>query len=110
MKFKAITCESLSREMYFAASFSEHVIDFKFFNRDYHDDPKKINKALQTEIDFTSYKMWDRINSYNVVELLENKMFFIKLLNGEWDEKDFLVVPGGKKIVATNDDNIIKCM
>lgn len=263
MRFKVITCESLSREMYFAASLSEHIIDFKFFNRDYHDIPEKMNKALQTEIDFTSFKMWDRINScdvikcpscsnekydyiiigiglcgnaisnihartiplivpkahdcntfllgskekfkefineepgtifyhfgqvertgakkvdsipkttglgksieeyikkygkenaeyikemeynwvrfhkraaylfpqkissnlkrkkleevceyvkqfnWNVVELFENKMFFIKLLNGKWNKKDFLVVPVGKKIVATNDDDIIKCM
>lgn len=65
MRFKVLTCEALSREMYFAAAFSRHVIDFKFFNRNYHDEPKEMNKTLQVEIDFTSFKTWDTVNSYD---------------------------------------------
>jgi hypothetical protein len=32
---------------------------------------------------------------------------FYSLLNGEWDEKDFLVVPPGWKVVARLDENIV---
>lgn len=262
MRLKVLTCEALSREMYFAAAFSEHVLDFKFFNRDYHDYPDKMNKALQVEIDFTSFKTWDTVNSYDgircpacsnekydyiiigiglcgnaiadiqartiplviprahdcntfllgskekfkefigqepgtifyhfgqversdvarvdavpkstglgrdiseyiekygeenaiylkemeynwtryhkraaylfpkinpklknekgkevseyvkqfnwsVVKLLESKAFFARLLSGNWDEDEFLIVPSGKKVVPTNDDTIIECV
>ena len=65
MRLKVLTCEALSREMYLAAAFSEHIIYFKFFNRNCHDEPKEMNKALQVEIDFTSLKMWDSVNSYD---------------------------------------------
>ncbi len=65
MRFKVLTCEALSREMYLAAAFSQHVIDFKFFNRDYHDDPEKMKKALQAEIDCTSLKRSDAVNSHD---------------------------------------------
>lgn len=30
-----------------------------------------------------------------------------RLVNGEWDEKEFLVVPPGRRIIATYDDGII---
>ena len=30
-----------------------------------------------------------------------------KLLDGEWPEADFLVVPPGQRVVATNDDKVI---
>jgi hypothetical protein len=32
---------------------------------------------------------------------------FRNLLEGEWPESDFLIVPPGRKITATNDDNVI---
>jgi hypothetical protein len=32
---------------------------------------------------------------------------FTSLLNGEWDEKDFLVVPPGWRVVARLDENIV---
>ena len=32
-----------------------------------------------------------------------------RLINGPWDEKDFLVVPPGHQVFATNDERIIDC-
>jgi hypothetical protein len=32
---------------------------------------------------------------------------FHKLLDGEWPERDFLVVRPGQKVVATNDEQVI---
>ncbi|MCL2745088.1 MAG: DUF1638 domain-containing protein [Planctomycetaceae bacterium] len=33
-----------------------------------------------------------------------------QLLNGEWNEKDFLVVPPGRKIEMSLDDDIVRCV
>lgn len=54
MRLKVLTCESLSREMFLAAAFSEHIIDFKFFSRKSHDEPEKMHGLLQAEIDRSS--------------------------------------------------------
>lgn len=41
-------------------------------------------------------------------EKLEGDLAMVQhLVNGSWDEKEFLIVPPGKKIVATYDDAII---
>ena len=40
-------------------------------------------------------------------ELQGDMRLFNRLLDGEWPEADFLVVPPGAKVIATNDDKII---
>ncbi|MDP6630392.1 MAG: DUF1638 domain-containing protein [Kiritimatiellia bacterium] len=54
LRLKVITCESLSREMFLAAAFSDHIIDFKFFPRTAHEEPEGMQRLLQEEIDCSS--------------------------------------------------------
>ncbi len=44
---------------------------------------------------------------WNVIRLLESRALFARLLGGDWDEEEFVIVPHGHKIVATNDEEIL---
>ena len=46
-------------------------------------------------------KGWEFTETEGNLGLLE------KLLEGNWPEADFLVVPPGQKVIATNDDKVI---
>ena len=46
-------------------------------------------------------KGWEFTETEGNLGLLE------KLLEGNWPEADFLVVPPGQKVIATNDDRVI---
>ena len=35
------------------------------------------------------------------------RYLFAKLIDGHWPEADFLIVPPGQKVIATNDDRVI---
>ncbi|MCT4619677.1 MAG: DUF1638 domain-containing protein [Marinisporobacter sp.] len=51
MRLKALICDVLSREFYYWASISEHVIDIELMSSDYHEYPKEMHKILQKRID-----------------------------------------------------------
>ena len=47
-------------------------------------------------------KQWDFEEVEGDIRLI------LKLMNGQWDEDEFLVIPGGDKIVPSNDEKIVK--
>ncbi len=54
LRLKVISCESLSRELFLAAAFCRHVVDFKFFERAAHEFPEQMRHSIQFEIDRTN--------------------------------------------------------
>ena len=62
--------------------------------------------------DFQGYKAWARQRAsergWEYEELIGSTDLLLRLVSGEWDEADFLVVPPGETIAASHDDQIIK--
>lgn len=68
------------------------LIDTKVGNMEYYRE-KLHEKAESTK--------------WTPIEIEGDNSLLLKLLNGDWDENNFTVVPPNHEIVATNDENII---
>ena len=49
-------------------------------------------------------------NNWEYEEVEGDTRLIGKLLNGEWDENEFLVIPKGNTIHPSSDENIVKCV
>ncbi len=67
---------------------------------------------INTRVGNTEYyrnKLHEKANQsgWAALEIDGNTALLQKLLNGDWNDNDFTVIPPGNKIEATNDENII---
>ena len=66
----------------------------------FYDNPEN----LQFTKDAADYFDWK-------LKLIDGDMrLFKNFIEGKWDPEDFLIVPPGYKVIATNDDRIIDCV
>ena len=61
MRLKVIACNALSREVYFSAAQSPHVVDVELLDRSLHEEPDRLRLAVQAVIDRTDSAAYDAI-------------------------------------------------
>ncbi len=78
---------------------------------------KNYNRAVYIDLELVRFLRYNlqakevaREKGWNYEEVSGNLNLISRLVQGEWDPKDFLLVNPGMKIIATNDENIVGCM
>ncbi len=61
MYLKALSCEVLARQVYFAAALSPHVIDVELVAKGLHNEPARLRAALQERLDAVPAGQYDAI-------------------------------------------------
>jgi hypothetical protein len=61
MRLKAIFCEVLARQAYYAAALSPHVIDITLLAKGLHNEPDKLRAGIQAELDAVGVGQYDAI-------------------------------------------------
>lgn len=95
-KYYIISCHVLWREICHYVSKSRNIYNVQFLKQGF-DGTKYKNYTIEC----TKWLNW------NYDELCGDPGLMMDFIDGNWDSDRFLVVEPGKKIVASNDDNII---
>ena len=67
-----------------------------------------INNGIgDVESNMKKSQSYAKSNNWDFEEVKGDINLFERLVNGDWDEKDFLVIPPQHKIVPSNDDGVI---
>jgi hypothetical protein len=61
MYLKAIICEVLARQMYYAAALSPHVVDIELVSKGLHDTPEVLRADLQRRVDALEPDHYDAV-------------------------------------------------
>lgn len=61
MKLKCIACEALARILYHNAATTPHIVDIDLFELGLHNEPLKLQKTLQAQIDAVDSEKYDAI-------------------------------------------------
>ena len=61
MRLKAICCEVLARQVYYAAALSPHVVDVELADKGLHNEPDDLRAELQMRLDATEEGSYDAI-------------------------------------------------